>query len=60
MSELEVIRQKLHELLDENDRVTDIEKLERDEFVIDVEKRDKVNDEGEKVCDEIRKEAEKK
>lgn len=60
MSELEVIKQKLHELLDENDRVTDIEKLERDEFVIDVEKRDKVNDDGEKVCDEIRKEAEKK
>eukprot|EP00347_Sterkiella_histriomuscorum_P023011 403336298 len=60
MSELEVIKQKLHELLDENDRVTDIEKLERDEFVIDVEKRDKANDQGEKVCDEIRKEAEKK
>jgi hypothetical protein len=37
-------------LLDENDRVTDIERLERDEFVIDVDKRDKVNDEGEKVC----------
>jgi len=59
MSELEVIKQKLNELLDENERVTDIEKLERDEFVIDVEKRDKVNEDGEKVCEEIRKEAEK-
>ena len=37
MSELNVIRQKLNELLDENDRVTEIERLERDEFVIDVE-----------------------
>lgn len=59
MSELEVIKSKLNELLDENDRVTDIERLERDEFVIDVEKQDKVNAEGEQVCDEIRKEAEK-
>ena len=59
MSELEVIKQKLYELLDENDKVTEIERLERDEFVIDVEKRDKVNEDGEKVCDEIRKEAEK-
>ena len=38
MSELEVIKSKLNELLDENDRVTEIERLERDEFVIDVEK----------------------
>ncbi len=47
MSELEVIKSKLNELLDENERVTDIEKLERDEFVIDVEKQDSVNAEGE-------------
>ena len=39
MSELNVIRSRLNELLEENDRVTDIEKLERDEFVIDVEKQ---------------------
>lgn len=59
MSELNVIRQKLNELLDENDRVTEIEQLDRDEFVIDVEKRDSVNIEGEHICDEIRKEADK-
>ena len=59
MSELNIIKSKLNELLEENERVTDIEKLERDEFVIDVEKRDTVNTEGEKICDEIRKEAEK-
>lgn len=47
-------------MLDENERVTEIERLERDEFVIDVEKRDNVNEEGEKVCDQIRKEAERK
>jgi len=38
MSELNVIKNKLFELLDENDKVTDIEKLERDEFIIDVDK----------------------
>jgi hypothetical protein len=38
MYELNAIKSKLYELLDENDRVTDIEKLNRDEFVIDVEK----------------------
>ena len=59
MSELNVIRQKLNELLDENDRVTEIERLERDEFVIDVESQEQVNVEGEKICEEIRKEAEK-
>jgi len=39
--------------------VTDIEKLERDEFVIDVTRKVKVNQDGERECDEIRKEAEK-
>lgn len=38
MSELSVIKGKLTELLDENERVTDIERLERDEFVIDTDK----------------------
>jgi hypothetical protein len=38
MSELDVIRSKLNDLLEENEKVTDIEKLERDEFVIDVDK----------------------
>ena len=60
MSELNVIKSKLGELLEENERVTEIERLERDEFVIDIDKRDTVNDEGEQICEEIRKEAEKK
>lgn len=59
MSELNVIKTKLNELLEHNDRVTDIEKLERDEFVIDVDKQVEVSNEGEHVCEEIRKEAEK-
>jgi len=56
---LTLIKDKLFALLAENERVTDIERLERDEFVIDVDRRDKVFDEGERECDEIRKEAEK-
>ena len=59
MAELSVIRTKLNELLQENEKVTEIEKLERDEFVIDVERSEKVNQEGENICEEIRKEAEK-
>jgi hypothetical protein len=46
-------------LLAENEKVTDIERLERDDFVIDVERGQQINEEGEKICDEIRKEAEK-
>ena len=40
MGDLVKIRNKLQELLQENDSVTEIEKLDRDEFVIDIEKRD--------------------
>jgi len=58
MSELNVIRSKLRELLEENNTVSEIEKLERDDFVIDVEKQAKVVAHGEQVCEEIRKEAE--
>jgi hypothetical protein len=43
MSELAVIKTKLNELLQENEKVTEIEKLERDEFVIDVERSQRVN-----------------
>jgi len=39
--------------------VTDIERLERDEFVIDTSRRDKIFDEGESECEEIRREAER-
>jgi len=38
MEQLGTIQSKLKELLHENNTVTEIEKLERDEFVIDVEK----------------------
>tara|TARA_B110000285_G_scaffold230157_1_gene296216 strand:- start:495 stop:1298 length:804 start_codon:yes stop_codon:yes gene_type:complete len=57
--ELSKIKDKLLALLAENDRVTDIEKLERDEFVIDVPRQSKVISEGDKECEDIRKEAEK-
>ena len=40
MEQLGMIQSKLKELLHENNTVTEIEKLERDEFVIDVEKQD--------------------
>jgi hypothetical protein len=56
---LTLIKDKLFALLAENERVTDIERLERDEYIIDVDRRDKVFVEGEKECEEIRKEAEK-
>jgi hypothetical protein len=59
LGELSQIKDKLNALLAENERVTDIERLERDEFVIDVARQQRVVDEGEKECEEIRKEAEK-
>ena len=37
MQELKVIKGKLSDLLVENEKVTEIERLERDDFVIDVE-----------------------
>jgi hypothetical protein len=58
-AELEVIRKKLNDLLLENEKVTDIEKLQRDDFVIDIERSDQINKEGEDICEEIRKEADK-
>lgn len=39
MRELNGIKDSLKELLEENERVTDIEKLERDDFVIDVARK---------------------
>mmetsp|Transcript_23105 Transcript_23105/g.35800 ORF Transcript_23105/g.35800 Transcript_23105/m.35800 type:complete len:84 (-) Transcript_23105:2755-3006(-) len=59
MQDLNKIKDKLVALLEENERVTDIERLERDEFVIDCDRRDKVVAEGDKECEEIRQEAEK-
>ncbi len=59
MKELSKIKDGLMTLIAENDRCTEIEKLERDEFVIDINRRDQVNEEAEKECEEIRQEAEK-
>lgn len=59
MIELNVIKQRLQELLKENERVTDIERLERDEFIVDISKQTEFLKNGEDVCEEIRKEAEK-
>ena len=59
MLELMEIKKGLMTLLSENERVTDLERLDRDEFVVDVKRKDQVFDEGEKECEEIRKEAEK-
>ena len=57
--ELEKIKSKLMTLLEENERVTDIERLERDEFIIDESRMENVVNEGVKESDEIRQEAEK-
>ena len=59
MSELHIIRTKLGDLLVENEKVSDLERLDRDEFVIDVDRSSKDNVEGQNICEEIRKEAEK-
>lgn len=59
VGELSKIKDKLMALLAENERVTDIEKLERDEFVIDVPRQSRVVNEGDKECEDIRREAEK-
>lgn len=59
MEQLSVIQKKLRDLLGENERVTDIERLERDAFVVDLGKQEQFVQEGENVCNDIRKEAEK-
>jgi hypothetical protein len=48
MKELSKIKDGLMTLIAENDRCTKIEKLERDEFVIDINRRDQINEEAEK------------
>jgi hypothetical protein len=59
MEQLLVIQKKLKELLSENEHVTDIERLERNEFVVDLQRQKQFIDEGDNVCNDIRKEAEK-
>ena len=58
MKELNQIKENLRELLDENERVTDIEKLDRDEFVIDVERKKNLEKQGDDLCADIRKKCE--
>jgi hypothetical protein len=59
MDELEKIQRKLHEILADNEKVVDIEKLERDEFVVDVERQQEFIELGENTCNEIKQDAEK-
>lgn len=59
IGELAQIKDNLLQLLAENEVATDLERLERDEFVIDCKRRDRIEQEGEQECSEIRKEAEK-
>jgi len=59
MIKLKDIQKKLRDLLDENETVTDIERLERDDFVVDLIKQTQFIEEGDNVCMDIRKEAEK-
>lgn len=54
MDQLEIIQRKLKDLLHANLQVTPIERLDRDEFVVDVSKQETFVEEGEKVCNEIR------
>ncbi len=58
MRELNGIKDNLKELLDENERVTDIEQLDRDEFVIDIQKKAQLEKQGEDLCADIRKKSE--
>lgn len=59
MEQLGGIQHKLKTLLHENENVTEIEKLERDDFVVDLAKQSQFVQEGDNVCVDIRKEAEK-
>ncbi len=54
-----MIQKKLRDLISENEKVTDIEQLSRDEFVVDLHKHEQFVLEGNNVCTDIRKEAEK-
>ena len=58
--ELKSLQAKLYELLEDNKKAQDIEQLERDEFVIDTNKKQHIEQEGEKERDKIRKEAKRK
>ena len=58
MRELNGIKTNLRELLEENDRVTDIEQLERDDFVVDVQRKELLEKQSDDLCADIRKKCE--
>ena len=58
MKELGGIKENLRELLEANDRATDIEKLERDDFVVDVARKANLEKQGDDLCSDIRKKCE--
>lgn len=58
MKELGGIKDNLRELLEENERVTDIEKLDRDDFVVDVARKAALEKQGDDLCADIRKKCE--
>ena len=60
MQKLSVIQGKLQVLLKENETVTDIERLEREEFCIDTDRETSTKEQGDKWCLEIRADSEKK
>lgn len=60
MQKLGHLQGKLKDLLSENENVTDIERLERQEFCIDVERENSTRTQGEKWCQEIKEESDKK
>ena len=62
MRELHDIRASLQDMLNHNKHVAEeapLEELDRDEFVIDVARKDKLWDDCMKVCQDIRSEAER-
>lgn len=59
MQQLTLIKSKLNDLLQQNETVTDIEKLEREDYVIDVRKEKEMIEAGDEVCHKIREQAEK-
>eukprot|EP00736_Rhodelphis_marinus_P005384 Rmarinus@m.3524 len=57
-SKIKDLKERFMELLDENDQVPDLEKMERLEFVIDKHRHDELVEEGEKLKSEVRQEIE--
>jgi hypothetical protein len=60
MDKLGILQARLGELLRENEGVSEIEKLQREEFCIDTDREIHVKSQGSKWCTEIKEESEKK